>query len=86
MLRAKTLGERPMAIQDFVREITSEWKSLSTSERIRRTKKLCSSPNTRDFIQKNFPQFYAEAFPRAESWEGGLSELSQPHALCAKPS
>jgi len=74
-----------MAMEDFVREITSEWKDLSKSERIKRTKKLSTSPNTREFIQKHFPEFYAEAFPRAKTWEGGASESTQPHALCAKP-
>ena len=49
-----------MAMEDFVREITSEWKTLSKSERIKRTKKLCASPNTMKFIQERFPEFYAE--------------------------
>jgi len=74
-----------MAMEDFVREITSEWKTLSKSERIKRTKKLCASPNTMKFIQERFPEFYAEAFPRARTWGAGSSESSQPHALCAKP-
>jgi hypothetical protein len=73
-----------MAIKDFVREITSEWKDLSKPARIRRTKKLCTSLNTREFIQKRFPEFYAEAFPRAKTWEGGSSESTQPHTLYAK--
>lgn len=74
-----------MALDDFVREITSEWKGISKAERIRKTKKLCASPNTREFIQKRFPEFYAEAFPSATRWEGGSSESIQPHTLCAKP-
>jgi hypothetical protein len=52
-----------MAMEDFVYEITFEWKDISKLERIKRTKKLCTSPNTREFIQKYFPEFYAEAFP-----------------------
>jgi hypothetical protein len=52
--------EAAMAMEDFVREITSEWKTLSKSERIKRTKKLCASPNTMKFIQERFPEFYAE--------------------------
>ena len=74
-----------MAMEDFVREIRSEWKGISKTERIKRTKKLCVSPNTKEFIRKCFPEFYAEAFPRAKTWEGGSSESSQPHALYAKP-
>jgi hypothetical protein len=74
-----------MAMADFAREIALEWRELSTGDRVAKVRKLCASPNTQAFIQRYFPDIYAEAFPPRVSAAGGRSGSGQRHTLCAKP-
>lgn len=70
----------------FVAALRQQYGNLEAEDRKQKIRELVAeSDEIKEFIQKEFPEFFAEAFPSRSSSAGSRSVLNAQTALCAKP-
>jgi hypothetical protein len=81
------LVEDAVSQDHFVSELRKGYEALRPADRKKKIRELVSeSQETANFIRKEFPDFFMEAFPPASSNGGGQPSVSGSRpALDAKP-
>jgi hypothetical protein len=70
----------------LIESISTSYRNLGKTERVAEIRKLANrSSEDADFIRRNFPDLFEEAFPQRLRGADGCSKLDSPISQVAKP-